>query len=492
MNLNVADSCAGADCWLIPFEDGACLKAALPAEIEKVVKGALASGAFDGKERKVLALSALRGSELVWAVLCALPRWTQRSDNRRIFLALADGFRQCRRLGAKKVAFACENAGSMERPEVFAKACETPFLVDYRFEKYRSAPSKNFFESVTMVTSRPESAALAREAAVCAASAVMARNLVNEPACVLDPAGLAEAARKTAQECGLEISVLEKDALEKLHMDAFLAVGRGAHTTPPALIVLRRRVNDGPAIGLIGKAIMYDSGGYSLKTREGMKTMFDDMGGAAAVLGAIRSAALNGLPVNVTAVMAACENKVASDAYVPGDVLGSMSGKTIEMLNTDAEGRLTLADAVTYAIREERVDSLLDIATLTGAARTAVGNRTSAVMASGEGLFEVLREASYDACEKVWQLDCDEELRPILNSSVADIKNSAPGNTTAGVITAGLFIKEFTEGKPWLHVDMAPVNYTAEDQPWCDKGATGYGASLLYHYLKRQSGAASL
>lgn len=483
MNLHAVQSCSSADCWLIPA-GASVAQSAIPVALKESVECALSSGAWS-KQAKTLVLTAAENGRLVRAVLCDVPEYKDARDVRRAFLALAEGFRQCRRLGARTVACVC--AEPLTRPDVFAKACEAPFLVDWRFEKYKSHPSENAFDDVFMVTDVPDAEKIAREACVCAASTLLARNLANEPACFLSTAGFAGAARAVARECGLEICVYEKDEIEKMGMGAFLAVGRGAHAAPPVLIVLRRKVNDGPVIGLVGKAIMYDSGGYSLKTREGMKTMFDDMGGAAAVLGAIRSAALNNLPVNVTAVMAACENRVSHDAYVPGDILRSMSGKTIEMLNTDAEGRLTLADAVTYAIRREHADVILDIATLTGAARAAVGNKTAAVLVSDEKLFATLRDASHDAAEKVWLLDSDEELRPILSSTIADIKNAAPGNTTGGVITAGLFIKEFTEGKPWLHVDMASVNYTAEEQPWCDRGATGYGASLLYHWLKRMS-----
>ncbi|MBP5212370.1 MAG: leucyl aminopeptidase family protein, partial [Pyramidobacter sp.] len=234
---------------------------------------------------------------------------------------------------------------------------------------------------------------------------------------------------------------------------------------------------------IVGKGICFDSGGYSLKNN--MRAMFDDMGGAAAALGALRTAALTRLPANLTVVIAACENLISEDAYVPGDIIGSMSGRSVEMLNADAEGRLTLADAITYALREENAAAVVDIATLTGAAAGAVGRRSAVVMSDRDCLMRAVREAALLSCEKVWLLPCDEELRPQLDTPFADLRNSVPGNPQGGgAIIAGLFLREFAEKKPWLHIDMAPVCYFPDGAPASGKGATGWGASLLYHFVK--------
>ncbi len=170
---------------------------------------------------------------------------------------------------------------------------------------------------------------------------------------------------------------------------------------------------------------------------------------------------------------------------MPGDIISSMSGRSIEMLNADAEGRLTLADAITYALREENAAAIVDIATLTGAASGAVGRRSAVVMSEHECLMRTVREASLFSCEKVWPLPCDEELRPLLDSPFADLRNSVPGNPSGGgAILAGLFLREFAEKRPWLHIDMAPVCYFADGAPGTGKGASGWGASLLYHFVK--------
>ena len=213
--------------------------------------------------------------------------------------------------------------------------------------------------------------------------------------------------------------------------------------------------------------------------------MHGDMGGAAAVIGAIRAIALEKLPVNVIAVVAACKNMISGDAYVPGDILFSMNGKKIEMLNSDAEGRLTLADALTYAIRKENAGSIIDIATLTGAAQGAVGVRSSAVFSNDEELYAEVEEASERACEKIWRLPLDKELFPVIESEVADIQNSAQGSTMGGgAIVAGLFLQEFVEDHSWVHVDIAPVSWESKDIDYSIKGATGYGVSLLYETVK--------
>lgn len=225
----------------------------------------------------------------------------------------------------------------------------------------------------------------------------------------------------------------------------------------------------------------------SEQSTPGMKNMFDDMGGAAAVIGAMTAVADQKLKANVIGVIAACENKIAADAYVPGDIIGSMSGKTIEVISADAEGRLTLADAVTYIQRKESCRFVADIATLTGSAKTAVGKYSAAVLTNNEELYASAREASRLSAEKIWRLDNDREMLPCIKTPVADLKNA--GNATVdggGCMLGGMFVGEFIENDiPWIHIDMAPVNFRTEPPAYCAYGATGYGASLLYHLVKQ-------
>jgi leucyl aminopeptidase len=267
-------------------------------------------------------------------------------------------------------------------------------------------------------------------------------------------------------------------------MDAFLAVGRGSKHDP-RLIVMRYNGNPegkGDLIGLIGKGLTYDSGGYCIKTPPGMVNMKNDMGGAASVIGTFAAIATLKLKVNVVGVIAACENMISGEAYRAGDILRSMSGKTIEVINTDAEGRLTLVDAIHYAIERERITKVLDIATLTGAAVAALGTAFSAVLTNDQAWFEQLKTASEFSGENIWQLPAHEEYKELIKSEIADLKNV--GGPLAGAITAGLFIREFVDSKPWIHIDIACGALKDKENGIYSYGGTGVGVRLLTSLLK--------
>ena len=230
---------------------------------------------------------------------------------------------------------------------------------------------------------------------------------------------------------------------------------------------------------------MYDSGGYNLKSS--LTYLYTDMAGGGAVLGAMIAIAKAKLKVNVYGIIPACENILSRDAYLPGDVVTAMNGKTVEVDNTDAEGRMVLADALTYAFRELKVSKAIDAATLTGAVTVALGTRTAAYMTNDDELRQLINTASRRSCEKMWELPLDEELRPSLNSHIADIKNSVgSSNMGGGSIVGGLFLQEFVDGKAWAHLDIAAVNRDLSgSQPHSAKGGSGFGASLMYHIVKQ-------
>ena len=265
-------------------------------------------------------------------------------------------------------------------------------------------------------------------------------------------------------------------------MKAFLEVARGSDREPKVIAMSYYGNPESPEVlGLVGKGLCYDSGGYSLKPSTGMETMHTDMGGAGAVIGAISAIAKMRRKVNVTAVVAACENILSAHAYHPGDIIDSMAGKTIEINNTDAEGRVTLADAVTFAIREQKATHIIDVATLTGAAITALGNEITAVVSDSDTLWEKVQRAAGPSCEKVWRLPVDDVLGKALDSKIADMRNSS--GRAAGTICGGMFIQKFAEGLPWLHLDIAGTSYT-DGNTTCSFGATGVGVRLLYHTAK--------
>lgn len=304
-----------------------------------------------------------------------------------------------------------------------------------------------------------------------------AKYLVNEPANSMTPTKLAEEAKVMCEKNGIKVDIKTKGEIEALKMDAFLNVSR-ASTQEPRLIVMRFMNNkDSQEIfGLVGKGVTYDSGGLAIKPATGMVTMHADMGGSAGVIGAINLLATTNAKVNVVAVVAACENMIAGDAFKNGDIIPSMSGKYIEIINTDAEGRLTLADAIWYAHSQEKVSRIVDIATLTGAVVAALGNNITGVVSDDEAFYEVLEKTSHQSGDKVWRMPCDDDLAKCNESKRADIRNS--GNCGAGTTTAGLFLRAFANKVPWTHLDIAGTAYQDENE-FNPEGASGVGTELL-------------
>jgi leucyl aminopeptidase len=301
-------------------------------------------------------------------------------------------------------------------------------------------------------------------------SANFTRTLVNEPGNALPPVGVAERARTMAHEVGLPVEILDEDDMFRLGMGAILAVSVGSENRA-RLIAIKHMPNPGaPVLALVGKGITFDTGGISIKPTEGMGAMKGDMAGAAAVLGAMRAIALLKLPVNVVGIASCAENMPDGKAYRPGDVVKCMNGKTVEIITTDAEGRLVLADALTYAIRNLHAERVVDVATLTGACVIALGHTTTGAVANNPELMTSLKDAADAAGEYVWELPHHDEYKKQIKSDIADIKNS--GGRPGGSITAGLFLREFVEDMPWVHLDIAGTS-TAEGTSSMAKGPTG-------------------
>ena len=310
-----------------------------------------------------------------------------------------------------------------------------------------------------------------------------ARDLVNRPANKLTPAILARCIAETAEKAGAECQVLDEKETRALGMEAFHAVGDSS-ANPPRLIVLRwQGGKEGEApIALVGKGVTFDSGGYSLKPAGSMRGMKGDMAGGAAVCGALFALAENRVPVNAVAVIPAVENRISPASFLPDDVIGSMSGKTIEIGSTDAEGRLILADAITYAITREKACKVVDIATLTGAMARMLGGVAAGVMANDEAFYASLQSAAERSGEKFWRAPDYPEYKKLIESPVADLYNSSDG---CGAIAAGLFLAAFAGETPWLHLDIAGTAWSGKlSQPYQPKGATGMGAATLYQLCR--------
>jgi leucyl aminopeptidase len=310
------------------------------------------------------------------------------------------------------------------------------------------------------------------------------RDLANEPSNKLTPRILAEKAEAMAKQAGLTVEILDERKIAELKMGALLSVAQGSIEPPRMMVVTYMPVNprpDAPVIGLVGKAVTFDTGGISIKPAEGMEKMKYDMAGGATMLGVMRALAALKPNVKVICVVPSTENMPGGRAQKPGDIQVAMSGKTIEVLNTDAEGRLILADGITYA-KQLGVTHLIDAATLTGAIVVALANINVGVFGSEQAFTDKLLASSKAAGEKMWQMPVDDEYREFIKGSVADIQNIGSGKG-GGAITGAMFIKEFTGDTPWIHLDIAGTAWNDDQKAWLAKGPTGVALRTLVHLV---------
>ncbi len=390
--------------------------------------------------------------------------------------------------------------GGLAPDEAAQTVVEGALLGLYRFDKYKTKPKeeeeKPKLERLRLVEfdpgKLPQVEEGARRGEIIAESVVVARDLANEPGLTLTPTELARRAEALAHELGLEVRVLDEPELEREGMGGLLGVARGSDE--PAKFIILEYNADAKAkakteldtIVLVGKGITFDSGGISLKPAEAMGDMKFDMSGAAAVLGTLRAAALLKLPVHLVGLIPATENLPSGKALKPGDIVRFANGKTAEIVSTDAEGRLILADALAYAKRfEPKV--VIDLATLTGACIVALGHHASGLFSNDDSLVERMERAAEKSGERVWHLPLYEEYSEQIKSEVADIKNT--GGRPAGAATAAAFLKEFVD-YPWVHLDIAGTAFNVEGKKYIDKkGATGVGVRLLVEFLRDWTGA---
>ena len=343
-------------------------------------------------------------------------------------------------------------------------------------------------EALTLVVTDACQEAVAAEGGrvgqIVADAVCLGRNLVNEPGNYMTPALLGEEAEQLAAEVGLQVRILEEREMVELGMGALLGVAQGSNE-PAKLIVLEHNAgrDDLDTYVLVGKGITFDSGGISLKPSQGMQDMKYDMSGAAATVGIMRAVALLDLPLHVVGLVPATENLPGGRAYKPGDVLQSMSGQTIEVISTDAEGRLILADTLTYAQRFQP-KAVVDMATLTGGCIVALGHVASGLLGTDAELLADLKVASEETGEKVWVLPLFDEYAEQIKSEVADVKNS--GGRAASTITGGMFLSKFATGYAWAHLDIAGTAWAEKAVGYRLKGATGVGVRLLVQWLRNQ------
>jgi leucyl aminopeptidase len=381
--------------------------------------------------------------------------------------------------------------GELDPADAGRVTVEASLLALYRYERFKEATkSKHEVDEMVVVEQDPERARLFEEATGLAVATCEAmfrtRDLSVGPGNFVTPTYLAEQAREVARQHGLEVMVWGKDELREHGMNAILAVNQGS-VQPPAFVVLRYRA---PAatktLAVVGKGITFDSGGISIKPAENMEYMRHDMTGAATVIGFTQLAAATKLPVNVLGVFAATENLPSGSAYKPGDVFKAYNGKTLEVVNTDAEGRVVLADALSWAA-EQKPDAIVDLATLTGACTVALGDHATGLMSNDQRLADRLLAASVPAGDPLWQLPLWRVYKEQIKTGMADVRNT--GGRRAGAITAALFLQEFVGDVPWAHLDIAGTAYTDPGQAYIPPyqpryGATGVGVRLLWHFCR--------
>ena len=381
--------------------------------------------------------------------------------------------------GADTVAV--DIAGLSSAPAVRA-VMEGALLGSYGFTKYKggtpSAPPRRVAVSSTLKAGAFNDAA--NRALAVASGVRICRDLVNEPPMSLTPAALAGFAEEMCAERGLECEVMLPEEMKKRKMGGILAVGGGSANAPRLIRMVYRPARARGRVAIVGKGITFDSGGLSLKPADAMRTMKMDMAGAAAVMGAMSALGAVEPGVEVHGIVASAENMTGSAAYRPDDIVTPMNGKTVEIINTDAEGRVVLADALSYAVKLGARE-IVDLATLTGACVVALGAGTAGVMGNNRRVVEGVKTAAARVGERVWELPLADDLRKDIESDFADIKNA--GGRWGGAITAALFLEHFVSQKPWAHLDIAGPAYLEKGNDWLPKGASGFGVRTVVEYL---------
>lgn len=461
---------------------------ALAGELQKLT----ASEKFRGKKGQSLSLTTLGRLPCQRLVLLGLGPKAQVAIN-DLRGAAGRATKLASSFGATSMAFIIPQAFTTGPDAITAAqaVAEGALLGGYRFDKYFAEDKRNpstvtNVEIVGPEASEPDLTLALTRARNTAAAVCRARDLVNEPPVAMTPTILAGIAERLANDAGIEVKVLGLEECRKENMGLFLAVAQGSVEPPRFVHLSYKPANPLKRIVLVGKGVTFDSGGLSLKPNDGMLDMKVDMAGSAAVISVMAAIAAEKLPLEVHALAACTENMPSGSAYRLGDVLRSKAGKTVEINNTDAEGRLTLADAITYGLAL-KPDQIFDFATLTGACVVALGPHIAGVMSNDQALADSWLAAAKAAGEDMWQLPLPDRLNDMLRSEVADMRNT--GERWGGALTAGLFLKTFVGETPWVHVDIAGPATSDKDGGHTIKGGTGFAVATILAYLRRLSAA---
>ncbi len=452
-----------------------------------IISKLIADGEIKGKRHEMTLVHSMGRIKPDRVLVAGLGKEKELSTS-RVREVTAESCRYLRKVGCRKIASILHGSGAGGiDPEASAQAItEGALLGTYTFRRHQTKDSEEGEIKELRIVYREKKGIASLERAVkkgriLAEATIMARDMANEPANFMTPSDMQEVALKVAGEQGQECYVLEQADMEQLEMGAILGVARGS-VQPPKMIVLSYK-GGGPAgrtIGLVGKGITFDSGGISIKPSERMGDMKGDMAGGAAVIAAMRAIGELKPGINVTGIVPATENLPDGSALKPGDVVKASNGKTIEVVNTDAEGRLILADALSYA-RKLKLSPVVDIATLTGACQIALGEFCTGAFGNDQGLIDRIKKAGDESGECIWQMPMYDEFKELNKSDIADIKNS--GGRYGGAITAAQFLSEFIEDTPWVHLDIAGTSRTEKERGPLVKGETGVIVRTLVNFV---------
>lgn len=456
----------------------------LPEALGTAAEAALSGGDFSGKSGQTALLytnGSLASPRLLLVGLGERPSFSPEKLRR----AAATISRRARTLKAKAVAFSLPALESADTATAARAAAEGASLGLYRFDRYKTGKKNEDggpedFEVLIGESEDEEAASRGAEiGAKVASGASLARDLANEPSNTATPEYLADRAEEIGGRYGMTVTALDRAGIEEEGLTGLSTVGRSSSNEPRFIVLEHRKGGGEKPVVIVGKAVTFDSGGISIKPTTGMEDMKFDMGGGAAVLGAMEAVGALDLPLDVVAIVPATENLPGGDAFKPGDVLTMPNGKTVEILTTDAEGRLILADALCYARRYDPA-AIVDCATLTGACVVALGSHASGLMGNDEDLIAEVQAAGETTGERAWPLPLFDEYTEQIKGDTADLKNS--GGRGGGALTAGAFLKEFAEF-PWAHLDIAGTAYGKKGNAYTTKGATGVPARLLIEFL---------
>lgn len=475
------------DAVIVNLFEGVKIPGGATGAVDKAMDGAISKliekGQIKGKSGETTLIHTLGMIAPDMVLVAGLGR-KKDIDIEKIRFVTSTSCRALRNAGAKRVATILHGAGAggLDPDKVAQTITESSLMGLYSFRQHmtRKGDRKEISQLLIVEQTKSKAARLrkaVRKGTVLAEAAMLARDLVNQPSNFMTPTDMAQKAKEVAGQFGLDIEVLEKEDMEKLGMGGLLGVAQGSHQ-PPKFIILTYMGNENSkkALGIVGKGLTFDSGGISIKPSAKMDEMKGDMAGGASVIATMRAIGELKPKINVTGIIPATENLPSGTAYKPGDVLKAMNGKTIEVLNTDAEGRLILADALSYATRQG-LSPIVDIATLTGACQIALGDICTGAFGNNQRFMDKVVRAGAEVGERMWQMPMYGDYSDLIKSDIADIKNT--GGRGGGAITAAKFLEEFVGKTPWVHLDIAGTFMLEKDRSCWPKGATGIPVRTL-------------